>query len=252
MKTNIKHPFGPIASARNLLELDLPLVDNGGKVLFRGQNVDEPLLPRIANLTMKLGSDDPVKIEKLLFENFNRLSIPYLQFPSPKSDWDRLAIARHYGLPTRLLDWTSNAFVALWFAVNTMPPTTTNRSSGVLWVLGANAEDLKYPGEHETPFELARTYIFQPSHIDKRISAQSGWFSIHKYIEKNNKYVPLEKNRGYSQKLGKYLIPYENFPTIREELKRMGFNSFSMYQDLNTLCELLVEELQEKSPHVLS
>lgn len=192
-KTEVRHPFKTITSARDLLEIDLPLISDDGKVLFRGQNMDMPLLPRIARVAMELRSEDPVKIEKMLFENFTRLSVPYLQFPSPRSDWDRLAIARHYGLPTRLLDWTSNAFVALWFAVSSTP--LKSKSSGVLWVLRADANDLKYPGEHETPFGLERTYIFQPSHIDKRISAQSGWFSIHKYVEKKNKYVPLEDNR---------------------------------------------------------
>jgi hypothetical protein len=66
--------------------------------------------------------------EQRLFAEFRRRSAAYLDATN-RDDWDMLAIAQHHGTATRLLDWTDNPLVALWFAVR----EGTQQSDSVVW-----------------------------------------------------------------------------------------------------------------------
>src|SRR2546427_592941 len=70
-----------------------------GMHLYRGQPFGKPLLPKIARDT-DLTSGHFLTIEKKLVAQFTTRSRPHLEL-EPKDDWDRLAIAQHYGMSTR-------------------------------------------------------------------------------------------------------------------------------------------------------
>lgn len=85
------------------------------RVFFRGQNNnDYPLLPSISR---KILSKDDVTY--LRFED-RMINTAKLQNPEEFCDisypFNMLAKMQHYGIPTRLLDFTENALVALYFA----------------------------------------------------------------------------------------------------------------------------------------
>jgi hypothetical protein len=146
--------------------------------LFRGQNADKPLLPRIARLAEKKGIPfaDVTDIERKMLQRFRRESVPMLGTAGTITNWELLSIAQHQGMPTRLLDWTANALAGLWFAVSTDPPDKERH--GVVWVLEVDPANEKTPKAGDDIFDLHRTYVFQPFHLDRRIVAQSAWFSV--------------------------------------------------------------------------
>lgn len=209
--------------------------------LYRGQDVDEPLLPGFARLAKRLALSDPEQTEKELLASFKSMSMPFLASTPPKSEWEWMAMARHHGLPTRLLDWTSNAFFALWFAVASHHGE--GKRSRVLYLLDASPSDLRQPETSTSVFALSRTFAFQPPHISRNMAAQSAWFTVHKYLQERSKFIPLESNKNFAGKITKYHISERAVPGILAELKYLGINQFSLFPDLDHLAKHLEEDL---------
>jgi hypothetical protein len=162
---------------------------------FRGRgDAGEPLLTSL----QRLGGDF-AGVERHLLRNFRK----YAAGPAPAdgSAWAWLALAKHHGLPTRLLDWTLSPLVALHFATanarlaerdavvwcvdyaaahRSLPP----RLRELLEVEGSDlfttellaqaAAGLDELGEHGDEFLL----FLEPPALDERIVNQYAVFSL--------------------------------------------------------------------------
>lgn len=85
------------------------------KLLFRGQsNIEYSLTPSLGRRPSATWSNSWTMVEKELIQ-FAQQKFPLL-FPDTEYPLIILAKLQHYGIPTRLLDLTENALVALYFA----------------------------------------------------------------------------------------------------------------------------------------
>ena len=88
-------------------------------------------------------------------------------------EWSEIAsIAQHYGLPTRMLDWTFDVNVALYFAVKNLPDRGSDANHPVsvsLCILNKSKVSLMSP----------KVRFVVPKYCDNpNIRAQSGLFSV--------------------------------------------------------------------------
>lgn len=142
------------------------------------------------------------KTESHLLRQFKKYA--YRHIPHKDDDWYWLSVAQHYGLPTRLLDWTYSPDVALHFAtVNTdkydkdgavwkvnykkvhesLPPILLGHvKQHNTWILTADLleevvkklPDIDAIGHTNGDFVV----FFEPPNLDDRIYNQFAYFSI--------------------------------------------------------------------------
>ncbi len=80
-----------------------------GGYVFRGYGKQDELLPNIIR-----GKTSYANIESRLLDDFEKYGSSYFHATTPI---DFMSYAQHFGLPTRLLDFTHNPFIALSFAL---------------------------------------------------------------------------------------------------------------------------------------
>lgn len=226
-----------VESVHDLLKKINNLYKGDATVLFRGQR-DQAwgLIPKIGRTPFRReGVRDVLEIEQEMFSEFERISVPFVSGKGHLTKWDKLALAQHHGLPTRLLDWSTNPLVALWFAVE---KPSNNNADAAVWAFDVREEDLTNSGDD--PLDTAKTQVFRPRHHDPRIIAQSGWFSVHKHNASNDRFSSLDSLASMNRRMRKFVIPAATFFDIRRDLARCGINKATLFPDLQGLCSHLL------------
>lgn len=204
-------------------------------MMFRGHsNSDWKLLPSIARLDPSLS---PIKhdngwqgIENNLLGEFKRYASMHLK-QEPKSKLEWMIQAQHHGLPTRLLDWSTNPLKALYFAVEN---TKYDDVDGKVFVFTPRM----WSTSEQSISNIEKTNcidVFYPVVINDRVLAQEGCFILFPQREDHDEFKPLEEGFSTQDAVGmsSIIVKKEIKPIIRKQLEKLGVNDMTMFPDLD-------------------
>ncbi|MBA4388347.1 MAG: FRG domain-containing protein [Verrucomicrobia bacterium] len=238
----MRYPDSDITSISDLLGSLGGRREGGLPIWYRGQSSPWRLRPSLAR------KEHGVAAEMTVIKRFKQ-NAHLLLSPLPFDEWEWLYIMQHHGAPTRLLDWTENPLVALYFAVTAKP-----KISGELWVLlptELNTEsrikpDFKgdIPGftdeamQNYMPSRLAaeKTSSLWPiagiaPRNTPRMQVQLGTFTIH-----HRDRIAIDQV-GAQQHVWRYTIPAAAKKVVAEELQTMAMTKLSLFPELSSVGE---------------
>ena len=241
-----------------------------------------PLLPNAYRIKVRVEESDYVKvydeaktIEGNYKAEFSRNSMMFLnQNRIENNDWNNYFLMQHYGLNTRLLDWTESALVAIYFAVEDY----SNPDDSKIWILNPhklNKSTSKLIKGFETGFSviyfpqdtekknlfdndrkldldgLHRKYLMMdfendekayplaiyPYLFDERMKVQKACFTIF-----GNQVNGLLNNPEKESFLKEIIIDGNKKKEIMEELRWLGISEESVYPGLGSTCKAIREK----------
>ena len=222
-----------IRSVADLLEViqrDAP-----GAWIFRGHvSCRWKLESSVRRLASEFGADDDtqVRYERGLLNEFKRKARIFLQ-ARPSSDWEWMVLAQHFGLPTRMLDWTENPLVALYFAVR---EDTKQDDDGILYAYRHGTEEVDIESTVD-PFTIKRIELVRPPHLDQRVIAQQSVFTA----EPPNGIAREKSDLRYWQ------VSVHFKSEIKRELAKLGISENALFPGLSSLATEIKDDLSLRS-----
>lgn len=224
------------------------------QVWFRGQeNALWRLVPKLYRL--KEFNENEIRTEFRL-----RASQLMPEGPLPRDHREWYFLMQHFGAPTRLLDWTDGALIALYFAVKAQK----KYKNAAVWMLDPvwyNAQTLKridpnnymsgvlvpdwdelsdwIPEPFEHPLHVSLPVAVDPPHVARRVSVQRSRFTIHGSSKRG---LDVLASGFPRTRLIKFLIPNKTGKDILSDLSTCGIAETSVFPDL----EGLSRELETK------
>ncbi|MBN2593911.1 MAG: FRG domain-containing protein [Sedimentisphaerales bacterium] len=194
-----------------------------GRIMhFRGQVRDWPLKPSLARegVTEQERAKEP--------ECFERLA----KILPSVNDWERATIAQHYGVPTRLIDWSENPLVGFYFALD---DKNYDNEDGVIWVFedktavagnvaslrdGSGPRSLRYPRPYRAWKDL--------QYKIPRTVAQRGSLTSQTDLSKDFNKQIFDQN---TQSLKKFIVPKKSKAQLRKQLEILGVTEERLFPD---------------------
>lgn len=219
--------------------------------IFRGVNSKTQLLPKLVR------DNDYSKKEYAMLKAFERY---YGLYSTANNCWEFIALAQHCGLMTRLIDFTNNPYVALFFSLHNKkedgeeymiyaleqknckviydtvindpvynPHTGTLTLEKALFEIDASYCDI-LKSEFEKLKKKSAVYIVKPNYRNQRMLMQQGLFVVPTKAAKNSIIDTIYKNAEV------LVIGDEIRDAALSYLEKLGYDEFHLMPDLVSVC----------------
>jgi len=202
-----------------------------GRYLFRGhRDAGWTLRTTFDRMFSTQSKSTRLKIADALLEEFKRhLEGEDIPAETRASDSLLLSLGQHYGLPTRLLDWTESPYIAAFFAYNSRALWGQTDQHVVIWVL-------------DTTHAIWSTHygveiIDVPTFGNKRLRNQSGKFTLSRTpFHDLEAYVAAHGDEG--NPLLKFFLPASDYPKALADLDSMGIHHGTVYPEIEGAAQM--------------
>ena len=230
--------------------------------LSRGQSKEYPLIPgafRKDNREIRQYSRQSIAH---FLNQFKLNSHFYMDRPwDVKNDYEWMIHAQHYGIPTKLLDFSQSHIIALMFAVEkAFDEDPKNPKDGVVWFLNpkvlntihSNRTDLFILSDQDLKLDdFNGPVVVQGRKANTRVNAQNGVFLYFQESEEELIEIIKRNLRGHTYRLDdvikKVIIDGKSKKDILMALFSMGFGFTQIYPELTSVSKdiLLLEKINE-------
>lgn len=224
---------------------------------YRGcRSKSHELRPTLYRHSKKTKIAEIASLELELTTRFVQRSLPFLQ-RSLTDEWDKLFLMQHYGVPTRLLDWTENPFVSIYFSLVSFQEFKTTDAAvwmcdPIAWNQSALSHISYKGGILDQSSTVMRAYapgtsvneipmlpiMIYGSYNSSRIVAQRGGFSLF-----GQGIDPMEKvyltDTFPDGILKRIEISHDKVEEFKLSLFRKGFTESVVFPDLDGLAREL-------------
>jgi hypothetical protein len=235
-----------IKSIGHLIDSLKSQMDSEAPIWYRGQgNENWKLEPKLMRI-------EPLPSESHYLNKFKQ-NATFILENKPSSEFEWMFLMQHYGVATRLLDWSESPLVSLYFAIS---DELQMKENGALWVLSPTELNKRNRYRPDFDFEIPsfedddlnnylpsvisaerKTSLFPMAAIaarnSSRMQAQQGVFTI---SHRENIFVD-EAGEDPKNHIWKYIIPAGIKNDLLKELEIIGITKFQLFPELGSIAQ---------------